>query len=87
MNMLMTGMKGKSGTCRVADSIYIYMTTFIHIYSTIIHIYPEGSVSNLEGEFGLAFWLPPYDEDEQETDCEDDSERYDVPHSNAPLHR
>lgn len=80
MNMLMTGMKGKSGTCRVADSIYIYMTTFIHVY-------PEGSVSNLEGEFGLAFWLPPYDEDEQETDREDDSERYDVPHSNAPLHR
>lgn len=87
MNMLMTGMKGKSGTCRVADGISIYMTTSIPIYSTFIDVYPQGSVSNLEGEFGLAFWLPPYDEDEQETDREDDSERDDVPRSDAPLHR
>lgn len=53
----------------------------------LIHIDLEESVSNLEGEFGLAFWLPPYDKDEQETDREDDGESDDVPHSSAPLHR
>lgn len=53
----------------------------------LMHIYLEERVSNLKGEFGLAFWLPPYDEDEQKADHEDDSESYNVPHSGAPLHR